>query len=113
MPVTAPILTADQVTLAQVCGENLNLAKGSALLSDSDVGGSNTYITMQAAIATAAATKPAEFQGFVGRLQRSLTEGFVLGLWTDANVQAASTLADLVAISGANSNKYGGPIFIE
>ena len=113
MPITTPILHEDTLNDAAIVGRNLSLAKGSGLLADSDVGGSNTYITMQAAIATAAATKPTEFQGFVGRLQRALKLGFDLSILTDANVQAAATIADLVAITGANSAKVGGPLIIE
>src|SRR5438105_15921152 len=114
MAATQPIYASDQLGDAEIVGLNLSLAKGAGLLADSDTGGSNTYITMQAAIATAAATKPSEFQGFVGRLQRALKLGFDIGILTDANVQAATTIADLVAITPVSDTiKAGGPIAIE
>lgn len=108
-----PVLHQDVLGLSRIVGENLSLAKGAGLLADSDVGGGKTYITMKAAIATAAATKPAEFQGYVGRLQRAMDEGFDIGVLTDANVQAASTLAELIAYCDTNPAKVGGPITIE
>ena len=113
MAATAPILHEDTLGDSEIVGLNLSLAKGAGLLADADVGGSKTYITMQAAIATAAATKPAEFQGFVGRLQRAMKLGFDIGVLTDANVQGVTTIAELVAITPADPNKVGGPIAIE
>lgn len=108
MSVTAPILHSDQVMLAQMVGENISLAKETGLSVDGDVGGSNTAATMATAISTAAAAKHADFQGFVGRLQRMYQYyGKDDGIMSDANVQGASTLADLVGISGADSNKRG------
>jgi hypothetical protein len=112
MAATAPILHGDTLNDAMMVGENLNLAKSAGLLADADVGASKTYLTMQAAIATAASTKPTEFQGFVGRLQRALKLGFDIGVLTDANVQGVTTIAELVAITPADPNKIG-PIFIE
>ena len=113
MAATAPILHEDTLNDSVMVGENLSLAKASGLLADSDVGGSKTYLTMQAAVATAAATKPSEFQGFVGRLQRSFKLGFDIGVLTDANVQGVTTIAELVAITPADPNKVGGPLFLE
>lgn len=113
MAATAPILQSDTLGDSEIVGLNLSLAKAAGLLADSDVGGANTYITMQAAIATAASTKPTEFQGFVGRLQRALKLGFDIGVLTDANVQGVTTIAELVAITPAASAKVGGPIAIE
>lgn len=113
MATTQPIFHEDQLGDAEMVGLNILLSKGAGLQVDGDVGGSNTYLTMQAAIATAAASKPTEFQGFVGRLQRSLKLGFDLGICTDANVQGASVLTDLVALTPASTTKVGGPIFLE
>ncbi len=113
MAATAPILHEDQLGDADIVGLNLSLAKGAGLLADSDVGGSKTYITMQAAVASAAALLPTEFQGYVGRLQRSFKLGFDIGILTDANVQGVTTVAELVAITPANPAKKGGPIAIE
>lgn len=113
MAATQPIYASDQLGDAEIVGLNLSLAKASGLLADSDVGGSNTYLTMQTAVATAAATKPTEFQGFVGRLQRALKLGFDMTILSDANVQGVTTIAELVAITPASATKVGGPIAIE
>lgn len=113
MSATQPIFTSDQLGLAEQIGLNLSLAKAAGLLADSDVGGSLTYITMKAAIVAAAAIKPAEFQGFIGRLQRAMDEGFDLGVLTDANVQGVTTVAELVAFTPASATKVGGPLAIE
>ena len=112
MAATQPILHEDTLNDAEAVGLNLSLAKGAGLLADSDVGGAFTYITMQAAIANAAATKPTEFQGFVSRLQRALKLGFDIGILTDANVQGVTTIAELVAITPAAAAKVGGPLHI-
>lgn len=113
MAATAPILHEDTLADSTMVGENLSLAKGSGLLVDADVGAAKTYITMQAAVAAAANTRPSEFQGFVGRLQRVFKLGFDIGVLTDANVQGVTTIAELVAITPADPNKVGGPLFLE
>lgn len=113
MAATQPILHEDALGDSEMVGLNLSLAKAAGLLADSDVGGSKTYITMQAAVASAANLLPSEFQGFVGRLQRCLKLGFDIGILTDANVQGVTTIAELVAITPADPRKVGGPIFLE
>lgn len=113
MAATQPVYHSDQLGLATMVGENLSLAKGTGLLLDADVGGGKTYLTMQAALVTNASTKNAEFQGYVGRLQRAFDYGKALGILSDANVQGVTTIAELVAITPADPNKLGGPIAIE
>lgn len=113
MAVTAPVLHSDQQNLAQLVGESLSLANNSGLLLDADVGGSFTYLTMQTALVTNASTKHASFQGFIDRLKRAFDYGKALGILSDTNVQAATTVADLIAICPTSSAKQGGPMVIE
>lgn len=113
MAATAPVLHSDQYYLAQLIGENLSLALNSGLLTNSDVGGGKTSTTMQAAIVTNAATKHADFQGFVPSLKRAMDYGNALGILSDANVQGVSTVAELIAICPTDSAKQGGPLVLE
>lgn len=113
MSVTAPILHSDQVNDGIMVGENLSLAKGAGLLLDADVGAGKTEATMEAAVATNAAPLHAVFQGYVGRIIRALQLGATLGILTTANIQGASTLADLIAVTGADPNKLGGPLLLD
>lgn len=113
MAATQPIFHSDQLGDAIMVGENLSLAKGTGLLLDADVGAGKTLVTMQAALITNAATKAAEFQGYVGRLSRSFDLGAALSILTTANIQGVTTIAELVAITPSDPAKVGGPIFLE
>lgn len=112
MAATQPTYKSDELNLAQLVGETLNLAKGNGLLLDADVGAGKTYLTMQAAVVTNASTKNTEFQGYIDRFKRAFDYGKALGILSDANVQGVSTVAELVAITPADSNKFG-PTFLE
>lgn len=109
----APILHSDQVMLNQSIGQNISLAGGTGLLVDADTGAAKTELTMEAALVTNASTKHSEFQGFVDRLRRAYQYGATDGTLTTTNIQAVSTVAGLVALTGSDPNKKGGPLVIE
>lgn len=112
MAVTAPVLHSDQVGDSIMVGENLKLAYEVGLITNSDVGGSKTEATMEAALVTNASTLNTEFQGYVDRLKRSFQLGAALGILSTANIQAATTVAELIAICLSDPNKRG-PLVIE
>lgn len=113
MAATAPILHSDQINDGIMVGENLSLAKGLGLLLDADVGAGKTELTMEAALKTNAAPLHAVFQGYIDRLTRALQLGATMGILTTANIQGVTTLAELIAITGSDPLKQGGPILIE
>jgi hypothetical protein len=110
---TAPVLHADQLQLSVLVGENLALGNAIGLLLDADVGGAKTATTMKAAVDTNALPLHAEFQGYVDRIQRAIDYGEALGILSTANVQGVTTVAELVAITGAPAGKVGGPLTLE
>lgn len=108
----APVLHADQVGLDMIVGENLNLAYQTGLLTNTNVNSASTYTDLKNSIETNSLTLPSEFRGYVGRLNRAIDYGKDDGSLSDANVAAATTVAELVAFTQAGADKIG-PIAIE
>lgn len=112
MPATAPVLHSDQIGDSIMVGENLKLALETGLITNSDVGGSKTEATMEAALDTNASTLNTEFRGYVDRLKRAFQLGAALSILTTSNIQGVTTVAELIAICLSDPNKRG-PLVIE
>lgn len=100
-------LHSDQINLSASVGENIRLAGELGLLLDADVTGATDVAGLKAKIATNAAGKHADQQGYVFALQRALDIGKDDGTLSDTLVQAATGVSNLATLTTSDPGKIG------
>lgn len=103
----APQLHSDQVGLNLVVGENIKLAGQVGLLTDQNVIDAATYADLKASIDTNSAAVHSDLRGYADRLKRAIDIGFADGTLTDANVAAATGVANLATLTLSDPGKQG------
>jgi len=102
-----PILAADQLFSDAGIGHVLRQGAQAGTITDAMVSASSTNAALQALVTAGSATDPAEIIPCRQLVNRALTLGLYDGSCSDTNVNAATTVALLVANTVSQAGKIG------
>ena len=100
-----PILASDQLFLDAGIGHVLRQGAQTGVITDAQVSASSTNAGLQALVAGFSGAT--ELMPYVKQINRALTLGFNDGSMSDTNVNAATTVALLVANTVSEAGKTG------
>jgi hypothetical protein len=100
-----PILSGDQITLDEGIGHALRQGAQTGVITDAQVSASTTNAGLQALVAGFSGAT--ELMPYVKLINRALTLGLYDGSCSDTNVNAATTVALLVANTYSQAGKIG------
>lgn len=100
-----PILSSDAQILDQGIGHALRQGVQTGVITDTQVNASSTNAALRTAVATYSGAT--ESLPYVQLINRALLLGLYDGSCSDANVSAATTVAELVANTYSQAGKIG------